>query len=293
MLKIFLMTSALLLGVVGTLTQPQAAENEVFVGPIGVTQSVNGVTVGVQIGAYFSVVSDPDGLHLNARIEADLHDLQTKFGSIIDTFPLPHNNCGSYKPDNLVVDLPTKSLTADTTSAHANLSGKVDVWTCLENPVPNSKVEWEIRKIGPVKTKVPKVVTWKGDPIKNKTLTQPFDFTVPVSVEEVGDRTLRLVIGDPKVELKGQYAFITKGILEIAGVNVNDEIKKALDKAIDPTKLSFVIPTEYADLHPVITSAKLSDNSGRLTLASELSAQIPAEKVNEFVLALVKHSGSN
>src|SRR5437870_5571133 len=81
----------------------QGATDEVLVGPITTTNDVNGVRVNIEIASYFHVVSKADGLHLDARIEGNLENLQAKFGSIVDTFPLPKGNCDSYKPDNLVV----------------------------------------------------------------------------------------------------------------------------------------------------------------------------------------------
>lgn len=116
--------------------------------------------------------------------------------------------------------------------------------------------------------------------------TQPFDFIVPVYLRKAGDRTVTLVLGDPKVNLGGQYAFISKGILSIAGVDINGEAKKALDSIIDPNTLTVAIPAEYAELNPVIQSARFGDRGGSLTAFLELSAKIPVSKLNEFVKSM-------
>lgn len=269
----------------------QTKSDEVLVGPVSVAQDVNGVKINLDVSSFFRVVSKADGLYLDARVEGDLHDLQAKFGSIVDTFPLPKGNCNSYKPDNLVVDLPSKSLHAQGSIALIKVSGKVDVWSCFENPVPNTKLVWDIRNIGfGIKTKVPVIKTWPGSPIKNKTLTQPFDASLPVSLRKTGDRSAALTIGDTNVELKGQYVFIAKGILKLAGVDVNEEARKALTKAIDPNTLIATIPEEYAALNPVISSAVFGERNGTLMTFASLSAKIPVEKLNEFVRALVDHS---
>ncbi|MDP1965752.1 MAG: hypothetical protein Q8K93_26530 [Reyranella sp.] len=270
----------------------QTSNGEFLVGPITVTQDVAGIKVNVIVSSFFRLESRQDGLYLDARVEANLQDLQSKFASIVDTFPLPRDNCRSYKPDNLVVDLPAKALEAAGSTAVVKIAGKVDIWTCLENPIPNSKVEWEMKKIGPIKTKVPVVKTWPGSPIKNKSASQPFEASIPVMLERVAERSVRLVLGAPAVKLKGQYVFITNGLLDLAGVNVNEEARKALSKAIAPNDLVAAIPDEYASLNPVVTSAAFAEKNGKLTATASMSAKVPVEKINEFVQALVAHSGT-
>ena len=269
----------------------QQKPDEVLVGPISMTHNAGTVPVTVVAASYFKIVSKADGLYLDARIEGDLRDLQGKFGAIVDTFRLPKDNCGSYKPDNLVVDLPTKSLTPQGSTAVLKVSGKIDVWSCFENPVPKTKIEWEVKNIGfGIKTKVPVVKTWPGDPIKTRVLSQPFEAALPVAIHKVSDRSVALAVGSPNIELKGQYVFITKGVLNIAGVDVNDEAKKALDKAIDPNSLVLAVPEEYAALNPVVSSVSFGEKAGGLMLYASLSAKLPVEKLNEFVRALVDHS---
>lgn len=267
----------------------QPANSEVLVGPVTVTQDVAGIKVDLVLSSSFRLESKSDGLYLDARVDADLQDLQRKFASIVDTFPLPKENCKSYKPDNLVVDLPTKSLEARGGTAVINIAGKVDVWTCLENPVPNTKVEWEMKQIGFIKTKIPVLKTWPGSPIKNKTATQPFEATLPVVLQRTGDRSIGLVLGNPDIKLKGQYVFITNGLLDLAGLNVNEEARKAMEKAIAPNDLIVAIPEEYAAMQPVITAASFADRNGRLIASVSLSAKVPVEKINEFAKTLISH----
>jgi hypothetical protein len=98
------------------------------------------------------------------------------------------------------------------------------------------------------------------------------------------------MIGDPNIDLGGQYAFITKGILSIAGIDINGEAKKALDAAIDPNTLTVAIPAEYAELNPVIQSAKLGDRGGSITAFLELSAKVPVSKLNEFIKSMCRRA---
>jgi hypothetical protein len=161
------------------------------------------------------------------------------------------------------------------------------MWDCRENPVPNSKVEWEMKSIGPIKTKVPRVVTWPGSPIKNKLATQPFQAELPVTLQRVNESTVSLSVGRPDIELKGQYAFITKGVLTIAGIDVNQKAQAALNKAIDPEKLKLAIPPEFQEFNPTIDSARFIDDAGQLAAEINMSALIPAAKVTEMIKDLI------
>ena len=223
----FILIATFLFGSMHAEAEPKP--DEIQVGPIAVPHQYQGVTVNQSITAFFMIVSKQDGLYLNARIESDLHDLQNKFGSLIDTAQLPKDNCRSFSGNNPVVSLPTKSITPESEAARITLGGEVKMWDCRENPVP--EVYWDPSGCrGSIFGKeysfgCPK--TRPGSPIKNVLGTQPFDFTVPVYLRKIGDKTVALVIGDPSVNLGGQYAFITRGILNIAGIDLNAEAKKS------------------------------------------------------------------
>lgn len=269
----------------------QEKPEELMVGPLAVSHQIQGVTIKPTFVSYFSVATRPDGLYLNARVESDLRDLQNKFGTLIDTFPLPHDNCGSYSGNNPVVSLPSKQIAPEGDAARIRLAGEVKMWDCRENPIPESY--WDPTGC---KGKIPfinKEYSFgcpkfrPGSPIKTVLITQPFDFSIPVYLRKTGDRTAALVIGDPSVNLGGQLAFITKGVLSIAGVDLNAEAKKAIDAAIDPNGMMASIPSEYAELNPVVQSARVGEKNGALTAFVELSARIPVSKLNEFVLSMV------
>jgi len=83
---------------------------ELQIGPIPVSQLVSGVPVSVAVTAFLSIATEADGLYLNMRVIGNLSDLQTKFGPIIDTLPLPNNNCASYSPTNVVARIWGKRL---------------------------------------------------------------------------------------------------------------------------------------------------------------------------------------
>lgn len=123
---------------VSTLASAQPKADEVQVGPVTIPHQFQGVTVSQTVTGYFVIVSKPDGLYLNARLESNLHDLQVKFGSLIDTIPLPRDNCRSFSGNNPVVSLPTKSLSPENDAAKIKLSGEVKMWDCRENPIPET-----------------------------------------------------------------------------------------------------------------------------------------------------------
>jgi hypothetical protein len=147
-------------------------------------QDVNGLTITIPIHTNVQFLPSTNSNKVTVNIVGDLSDLQTNLSGIIDRFPLPKDNCGKFSTNNFVVSLPSKRLLfRDDGRASLVLGGSVTAWACIENPVPNSKVEWESRTLGlGIKTKVPVVKTWPGDPIKTVVGTQPFEATLPVSL---------------------------------------------------------------------------------------------------------------
>ncbi len=232
-------------------TLAPTAPAEFVVGPIEVIQDVNGTPVRIVANDYFQVIGKADGLHLISRLELDLSDLQQKFPSIIGALPLPNDNCASYKLDNLIVTLPTRELRAEGDHATMAIAGKVDVWTCFENPIPKITIRWR-RRFGipyPVMDRAP------GDAFKNKSASQPFEATLPIYFRKINDTSIGIVTGVPDVKLKGQYVFITNGILNLAKIDINEEARKALSKAIAPNDLIESIPEEFLAMNPTIQDA--------------------------------------
>lgn len=262
-----------------------AKPDELLVGPITVPQSVQGVTVNIVSTTYLSLHTTNDGLTFRARVRADLRDLQSKIGTIIDTIALPTDNCRSFSANNPVVTVWGKELKAEGATATLWLHGHVDVWDCRENPIPNSKVEWV--NDGPFGLSRPKVVTWPGSPIKNKLAQQPFDISEPVQIEKVSDTAARLKLGDPNVHLGGQFVAITNGVLKIAGIDLNSKAKDALQAAMDPAKIQVSVPQEFLQLNPVIEEAGFTGDGGVLSVQMTLSAKVPAAVVNDRLQAFL------
>jgi hypothetical protein len=288
MKKISLVAAAGLLVAISGNHASAIEPDDFLVGPIEYQQDVNGVAVTIVARTYFKIQTIENKLYLKAQVIGDLGDLQRKIGPIVDSFKLPWENCRSYSANNPVVDIPRKELPFRDGSAVFSVGGKVTMWQCLENPVPNSKVEWRLRDLGfGIKTKVPVVVTWPGSPIKTILVTQPFDADLPITLVRNNEATVSLVVGRPDIELKGPLAFIAKGVLNIAGIDVNQKAADALRKAIDPEKLRLTIPEQFQEFNPKIDSARFVDYEGKLAIEMNLSALIPAAKITDMVKELI------
>lgn len=259
-----------------------------------IARDVSGVPVTISTMLYFQAEPAGDRLAVKVRADGDLSDLQAKIGAIVDTFELPTDNCRSFNADNPVVSISHKEIGFSGGQLVFAISGNVAMWDCRENPVPKTKVEWVIEKIGPIKTKVPKVITWPGDPIKNKLGSQSFEIKLPIGIRRVDATSVELELGRPNVDLKGQYAFITEGILSIAGIDINDRLDTALRAAIDPEMVRASLPNELMRYRPTIETVGFSDHDGRLhmdiALKADMSAADGAKLLAEFFMTLRRGS---
>lgn len=265
--------------------QNSVATDEVSIGPITLTEAYGDIQISPVVTTYLSIQTRTDGLAVRARVLSDLGDLQSKVGQIVDRFPLPQNNCASYGPNNLVAKIWGKQLIPSGDSAVLKLSGYVEVWACVSNPIPNSKVEW--RNDGPFHLSIPHVVTWPGDPIKTILAKQPFDVSLPATLAILDDHTVALHPGTPSVSLGGQYAGITNGILNIAGVNLNNMAADALNRSIDPSKLRQSIPDDLLKLNPQISVARFVETSGKLGVELQLNSKVPADQLTDLLQLLI------
>ena len=248
--------------------------------PVNVVQSVNGVSVTVPIRAESIFQTNGDIARVKIEVTGDLADLQEKIGTIIDTLALPRENCRSFSSNNPVVAMSHKALSFQDGDAVLLIGGNVTVWDCRENPVPNSKVEFEMQALGlGIRTKVPVVRTWPGEPIKNVLLTQSFDVSLPTYFAKLNDSTFGLKLGKPDIELKGQYVAITKGVLSIAGINLNDKLYDALTNVVDPQKLLLRLPGEIRALPLRVEDAHFVLSDGHLAATIILSGEVAVASV--------------
>ena len=90
---------ALHLGALLAVCVVSSATAQTSVGPVAITNTVNGVPVTVNATSWITVNSSGNEFTVQARIFADLIDLQKKFASILDAFKLPTNNYANRAAD--------------------------------------------------------------------------------------------------------------------------------------------------------------------------------------------------
>ena len=195
------------------------------------------MTGKIFIGADVSITRAPV---LQIHAIADLSDLQRKIPAIISSIKLPTDNCGSYSGNNPMVSLSNPNLLLAGGQAVFHTDGDVAMWDCRENPIPNSKVEMQMRDISVAgfkvgKTKVPVVVLSPGNPIKNKLGTQPFSIDSPFGVRVVNGTAVELIPAEAHLNLSGQYVEITKEIVRLLNADLDKKLNEAIRNAeVDP-----------------------------------------------------------
>lgn len=239
------------------------------IGPFPLAESVRGVPLALRSSAFLTLKEEEGQLRLLSRVIVDLSDLQRKVGAIIDTVPLPTDNCARFAADNLVPRIWGKQITVKGEVATLRLNGDLDIWQCMKNPIPCTKVEWD--------GIIPRVVTFDcNDPIKNK-INQPFDAEVNLRLVVSPPNTVAVMPGDPRVRLGGTEGGVTEQLLRIVGVDINARVKESLDRAISPDLLKAPLPEKLRRLDPTLTRAEFFNNAGTLAASLEMTATLDAD----------------
>jgi hypothetical protein len=140
-------------------------------------RNVNGVPLTFSVQDFSNSSENP-------RFVIDYSDLKNKAVVLAGRVALPNNNCANYRSDNAVVSPSQLTVDARDGKAVFLFGGSFSVWDCRENPIPNTVVEWGFVQVGPIKTKVPKVKTIPGDPIKTllakSTFSVQFEFRLDI-----------------------------------------------------------------------------------------------------------------
>ncbi len=254
----------------GSIFEPHP--DELLLGPVTFAPVVRGVPLSLPVSVLISLQPIGDQLRINARAFADLSDLQHKIGALIDTIPLPQDNCQHFGIDNFVARIWGKKITIDGNLATLTLNGDVDNWTCLKNPVPCTKFEGF------------RLVFFDcNPPIKNRNINQPFDARLPFQVVVADPHTIALQLGNPSVDLGGSLGGVTEGILRIAGVDISAKVRELLAGSISPDLLQQTLPADLLPLRPVITRAELVSHSGDLALYAEMNATVDGKAIGQLI----------
>ncbi|WP_128947702.1 hypothetical protein [Bradyrhizobium zhanjiangense] len=262
---------------------------ELYISDFVATPKASGVPVTVAgkiyLGVNMTLRASPI-LRIHAR--TDLADLQRKMPAIVSTIKLPSENCKSFSANNPIVTLSNTTLSFVDGQAVFHTDGNVTVWDCRENPIPNSKADMCMQKIGPLKTKVPCVTTWPGDPIKDKLGSQSFSVDIPFGLKlSEGGAAVELVPAEARMNLGGQYVEITKAILRTFQIDLNSKLNDAIRRAVDRKAITAAIPKEYLDAGLLFSKAsfvRIDEGSLGLDVHADLKVTKQAAKMTARLL---------
>lgn len=252
---------ALLLGTLLAIGLIPGATAQLAVGPVPITSSINGIPITVSVTSWITVNSVGDETTVDARIFADLIDLQKKFSDVVDSFKRSARNCNrSADGQNPVVSFKSGSLWPRNDQLIMFVRGDIDIWSCSVGP-PQSAIRWEKTKVSFLTLKLPVRRTWRNVK-RNMDGTQPFHGTLLVSLAEKDGANVALRNTEPNLRLDGEPTFATNANLSLAKTDMNDKVSKTLRSAIDLTKLKDVLPKELQKFNMTVNSARFRDRGG-------------------------------
>jgi hypothetical protein len=276
-----------LLGALLVISFVSQAAAQLAVGPIAITNNVNGIPITVSATSQITVNSDGKEFTVGARISVDLIDLQKKFSNVVDSFRRPAGNCANRSADGQspVVSFSNGSLWPRSDQLIMFVRGDIDLWSCVAGP-RKSAIRWQQKKIAFVKLKLPVWHTWRNIR-KNKDGTQPFRGTVPVYLVEKEDATVALRIAKPDIMLDGQEAFATSSNMNLVMVDINQKAHSAIRSVIDLEKLKDVLPKELQKLNMTVVSARFRDRGGHAIAEINLAAKAPGDATTLMLQQMV------
>lgn len=252
---------ALLLGTLLAIGLIPGATAQLAVGPVPIMSSINGIPITVSVTSWITVNSVGDETTVDARIFADLIDLQKKFSDVVDSFKRSARNCNrSADGQNPVVSFKSGSLWPRNDQLIMFVRGDIDIWSCSVGP-PQSAIRWEKTKVSFLTLKLPVRRTWRNVK-RNMDGTQPFHGTLLVSLAEKDGANVALRNTEPNLRLDGEPTFATNANLSLAKTDMNDKVSKTLRSAIDLTKLKDVLPKELQKFNMTVNSARFRDRGG-------------------------------
>jgi hypothetical protein len=238
------------------------------VGPVAITNTVNGIPVTVRATSW--VTTNPVGseLRVHARIFADLIDLQKKFASVVGAFKLPPNRCSSRGPGNQnpVVSFKGGSLWPVDDRLVMSVRGDVDVWSCVAGS-QKSAIEWKKKKIWFLKVKLPERHTWRTMK-ERKDGAQSFSGNMPIQLVKKDDANISLKIAESDIKLDGEESATNSSLAK----HINQRAYNALQSAIDPAKLKMALPKEFQKLNMTVVSTRFRSYGGHAIAEINLAA---------------------
>jgi hypothetical protein len=252
---------ALLLGTLLAIGVISRATAQLAVGPVPIVSTINGIPITVSVTSWITVNSVGDETTVDARIFADLIDLQKKFSDVVDSFKRGARNCSrSADGQNPVVSFRSGSLWPRNDELIMFVRGDIDIWSCSVGPA-QSAIRWEKTKVSFLTLKLPVRHTWRNVK-KNMDGTQRFHGTLLVSLAEKDGGNVALRNTEPSIRLEGEPIFPTNANLSLAKTDMNEKVSKTLRSVIDLMKLKDVLPKELQKFNMTINSARFRDRGG-------------------------------
>ena len=279
--------SVLLLG--GMLSHATA---EQAVKPVTMKNDVNGVPIYVSATSWVTVKPAGNEFSVDARIFADLVDLQKKFSSVVSTHKPAADGCAKQGIDiqRPVASLNWGSLWPREDQLLINIRGDIDIWSCVVGP-SKTKLQWRKKKIGFLNFKVPVLQTLK-DVKRSKNGTQSFHGTLPIYLEKMDNGTVTLRVAKPNILLEGDEETLTNTNLQLATADISRQAYNVLQRAIDPAKLRGVLPDELQKISMTVVSARFRDQGGHAIAEINLTAKVSGASIAQLLQQTAASRGS-
>jgi len=245
---------------------------QLAVGPIAITNTVNGIPITVSASSTVTVSAIENERTVDARIFVDLIDLQRKFPNLMDTFRPPADNCANRGADRQspVVSLKSTALWPVDDQLMMSINGRVDVWSCIAKS-PKSEIEWKKKKIGFLKINVPVMRTVRAV-TKKMEGSQSFRGNLPVQLVKKDGENVTFKLAEPEIKMEGQNALLTNANLNVAKMDINKKAFNALQSAISPAKLKSALPKEFQNLNMKVVSTRFRSYGGHAIAEINLAA---------------------
>jgi hypothetical protein len=285
-MRAVLLPALLLAGLVSN-----AAAQQVF-GPVAIKNNVNGVPISVSATSSHTVRTDGNMIVVNARILADLIDLQRKFSSVVSAFAPPADRCAKRPGNNQnpIAVLESGSLWPRDDQLIMSLRGYIDVWSCISGP-KKSALRWKKKKIAFLKMKVPVIKTWRKV-TKKRDGVQSFHGSLHVYLVENHNAAVAVKPAKPDIKLEGDESVVTDENLRVAEAKIRQKAYDALQLAIDPAKLKQALPEQLQKLNMTVVSTRFRDLGGHAIAEINLGAQVAEDPITQLLQETVARSSN-
>ena len=238
-----------------------ARAGEFILGPFPLPQTVEGVPIALRASVFVTLEMNEIELRIGARVVGDLSDLQRKIQQVAKHLELPSDRCESKDMDTLKYALTTRDEVLSVRDAQAMLDfgGKVEACYWFMNPICTKFDPWPKIYACPNKLKL-------SDSFRAHA---PFELIAK-------NQTVALTPHKPRIDLGSDLATVATKLLKKLGVDIERELQRLFEQAIDPVRLKNALPAGLLQLNPVFSGARFFDNSG--SLAAEIEMEVHLDR---------------